>query len=198
MSDEIKTFYNDMVEEIVPDEKFLNSLVDVLEKEQTQIKRQKTKIYYMKRILPMVACVVLVVGTAVFAGVGKDKQGTGVKVQQGDITSPVLTGNFEKNESVSADKSEYISKLYNKLISDTLAYIYVNNENTFVEEKLVSDEEKKNILEILKNGTLTDEYEKSDTKFFMAVFSDGEILKFNISGDTYMEIPSEEIFLKIF
>ncbi len=82
MSDEIKTFYNDMVEEIVADEKFLNSLVDVLEKEQAQVKRQKTKIYYMKRILPMVACVVLVVGTAVFAGVGKDKQGTGVKVQQ--------------------------------------------------------------------------------------------------------------------
>jgi RecA-family ATPase len=197
MNDKIKTIYNDMVENITPDKQFLDSLVDVLEKEETTAKKRRADIHVIRRIVSAAACVVIVAGTAVFAVSQHQKSGFGVTVRQGESSSPVLTGRFDEQEKPGLLKEEYIAMLYDRLVSDSKAYIYVNNENVFTDEQYASEAEKENILNILKNGSSVLRTEKKNKKYYMAVFSDGKILKFNISDESYMEIPSEEIFLTI-
>lgn len=208
MSDKIKSEYNKLLEEAKPSEEFLSRLTETLKEEEKQVKQQKQNSRKFLKIVPILsaaACIALAVGigAAVFSRSGNGSE-------SGDnppITSEVLP-QFGENSEASGNSFVNLSWyegevgeglaviLAEKLKSGT-EYLAFNSENRFVDCEKADKSEISDIAEMLLSARPTDDTPNGETVYYMAVFTDGTIAKFSISGGKYAVISGDDTVYKI-
>ncbi len=191
MTDKSKEIYNEMMSRVEPEKTYLEKLTQTLEKEK---RNRMTVSRYIRVAVSAAACIAIVSGSVVMlAKRDKSREEELLKLQLG-TENPSVTGFITETEETD---DKYIGKFVEHLCSDDLLYIYKSDNGIFVDENKISDEEIINIKKLFENASVADDTEISENKvYYMSVFGNGDIVKFNISDDGCIEIPSRKIFLK--
>ena len=117
----------------------------------------------------------------------------------GDNTA--ITGQpikIDEWDTSSLTPEEYADAMAQMLSSDRLSYLLTSDSNSFVGADKISDDEIASLSEMFKNATLTDKADDSaERTYYMAVFEDGLIIKLSAVSDSYVEIPSKDVFLSV-
>lgn len=195
-----KEEYKDAFDKIVPEQEFLDKLSEKMKKEQ-----QKRKRPYLKPLVTA-ACICLII----LSGVAAVKLHTG---NSGDLEPVhVNTGNTLKNPTKEPNLFA-TPKWYNenespeKILSDfterleagkELETLYKNTENNFTDEMIVSSDEIQELAGKLHSAEMiSEEVGASDERtYYMAEFSNGDIIKFVIQDDTYFYFMDLEYVYK--
>lgn len=211
MSDKIKNQYKNAYSQIEPRAEFLENLTITLEKEQATQKRSRIKM--VKSAISAAACFAIVaIATLLVSNSGvlknndssKEQPSTSDSVQSnidnyGESLSisglPIKIDDWDA-KSMSAD--ECAEFMENILCSDALSYILVSDSNIFTDAENADEDEIAGLCEMFSDCKSTDKAADDEERtYYMAVFEDGLIIKFNVIDDEYIEIPMKEIYLEI-
>lgn len=216
MSDKIQNKYIEEFKDIKPSAEFLDRLTLTLEQEQANKKRSKIKM--VRRVASIAACLVVAVAAGVLimnntkpSSTGKDSSSVDSSAENpngtinnsvniyGDNTAisgqPIKIDEWDTN---SLSPEEYADAMAQMLSSDSLSYILKSDSNSFVGADRISDEEISSLADMFENATLTDKADDSaERSYYMAVFEDGLIIKLSTVSDSYVEIPSKDVYLSV-
>ena len=216
MSDKIREKYKNTYSEIGPRTEFLESLTQTLENEQA--KQKRSKINMLKPVLSAAACFAIVAGAAVMISNSSllskpedsesdiDNDAVSSSQLQSNIDNygeslsisglPIKIDDWNSDEMTAVECAEYMESM---LAGDELSYILVNDANVFTYADELNDDEIDELVDMFSDCDETDktEYKEDDKAYYMAVFNDGLIIKFNVAKDEYIEIPLKGIYLKI-
>lgn len=211
MSDKIKSDYNEYADKIKPSEEFTSRLANTLNEEAG--KKIRVKARYIRQFAAVAAGLIVVIGAALALNFGSrsslpsDRESSyaepatsGVGNNAGEInTEPLNPGKFEniswydKNLTAGSLPLALAEKL-----TSSLDYLSYNNENKFVDAQRADGEALGLIKAFLKGVKETEESVSGEKVYYMAVFTDGTVAKFSISGGIYLEISGDEnIYKKI-
>lgn len=216
MSDKIQNKYIEEYKDVKPSAEFLDRLTQTLEQERANKKRSKIKM--ARRVASIAACLVVAVAAGVLILHNTKPSSTGDASSTTD--SSLDTPNSSVNNSVniygdntaisgqpikidewdtsSLTPEEYADAMAQMLSSDSLSYILKSDSNSFVGADRISDDEIASLSEMFRNATLTDKADDSaERTYYMAVFEDGLIIKLSAVSDSYVEIPSKDVFLSV-
>lgn len=216
MSDKIREKYKNTYSEIEPRAEFLEKLTQTLENEQA--KQKRSKINMIKPIVSAAACFAIVAGAAVMISNSNllskpensesdiDNDAVSSSRLQSDIDNygeslsisglPIKIDDWNSEDMTAVECAEFMQSM---LAGDELSYILVNDTNIFKDADELNDDEIDELVNMFSDCEETDrtEYQEDDKVYYMAVFDDGLIIKFNVAKDEYIEIPMKEIYLKI-
>lgn len=216
MSDKIREKYKNTYSEIEPRAEFLESLAQTLENEQA--KQKRSKINMLKPIVSAAACFAIVAGAAVMISNSNllskpddsesdiDNDAVSSSQLQSDIDNygeslsisglPIKIDDWNTEDMTAVECAEFMQTM---LAGDELSYIMVSDSNIFTDADETDSDETEMLIEMFSDCEETDkaEYEEEERVYYMAVFEDGLIIKFNVIDDEYIEIPMKEIYLEI-
>lgn len=211
MSDKIQNQYKNAYSQIEPRAEFLEKLTITLEKEQAAQKRSRIKM--VKSAVSAAACFAIVAIATLLvsnSGILKNDDSSEESSASSDITQsnvdnygeslsisglPIKIDDWDV-KSMSAD--ECAEFMENILCSDALSYILVSDSNVFTDAENADDDEISVLCEMFADCKSTDKAADDEERtYYMAVFDDGLIIKFNVIDDEYVEIPLKEVYLKV-
>ncbi len=216
MSDKIREKYKNTYSEIEPRAEFLESLTQSLENEQA--KQKRSKINMLKPLVSAAACFAIVAGAAVMISNSSllskpedsesdiDNDAVSSSQSQSNIDNygeslsisglPIKIDDWISEEMTAVECAEYMESM---LAGDELSYIMMSDSNVFTDADEADSNETEMLIEMFSDCEETDktEYQEDDKVYYMAVFDEGLIIKFNVAKDKYIEIPLKEIYLKI-
>ena len=208
MSDMIKDRYKKEFEQIKPSEEFLNRLTSTLEQEQSCRKRRRINCSPNTIVTVAVASIAAILcGLAFFLhslNIGSSS-GNDVLPSQNDIdhkynnydsdalsTKPVNTLSlFEEDMTAEQCAGIFMDKVRN----GELSYIKVSESNVFASAGMVDDEQKNVLLDLMDTGKNTDSIPDGEKVYYMAVFSDGTIVKFIVTDSKYIEFSGMDKYI---
>lgn len=216
MSDRIREKYKNTYSEIEPRAEFLESLTQTLQNEQSKQKRSKIKM--LKPVVSAAACFAIVAGAAVMISNSNllskpddsesdiDNDAVSSSQSQSDIDNygeslsisglPVKIDDWNTEDMTAVECAEFMQTM---LAGTELSYIMVSDSNVFTDADEADSDETEMLIEMFSDCEETDkaDYKQEDRVYYMAVFDEGLIIKFNVAQDEYIEIPMKEIYLKI-
>lgn len=197
-------FEKDM-EHIKPDAEFVRNLSEKMKQasaEQSKVSQfpeKKKKIQTYKYLISAAAVLILLVSgiTAItyFNGNGSSNKQKRLE-QQGMTDSLIPTGeNIFNTEKwyTNCDTETEIYELFIKRITDDedLIKIYESDESLFDESMLMNTEEIEHLIQKLEIGNVDDSGENGlenlTYKYYMAVFDNGDIIKFTVYENSYLK-----------
>lgn len=212
MSDRIQNKYVEEYKEINPSAEFLDRLTLALEQEQAKKKRSKIKM--VRAVASIAACLVVAVAAGVLILNNTKPSRTGTSSTDSSTENPNSSINnsvniYGDNTAISGQPikidewdtstlspEEYADAMAQMLSGDSLSYILKSDSNSFVGADKISDDEISSLSDMFKNAVLTDKADESvERTYYMAVFEDGLIIKLSTVSDSYVEIPSKDVFL---
>ncbi len=215
MSDKIREKYKNTYSQIEPRAEFLESLTQTLENEQSKQKRSAIK---MLKPIVSAACFAVVAGAVVLLSnsnillnpddsqTESDNDSVASSLSENNVDNygeslsisglPIRIDDWNTEDMTAAECAEFMEAM---LSGDELSYILVNDTNVFTDADELNDDEIDELVEMFSDCEETDktEYEEEDKIYYMAVFDDGLIIKFNVAQQEYIEISMKEIYLKI-
>ena len=216
MSDKIQNKYIEEYKDVKPSAEFLDRLTQTLEQERANKKRSNIKM--VRRIASIAACLVVAVAAGVLILHNTKPSSTGDASSTTDSSSDTPNSSVNNSVNIYGDNTaisgqpikidewdtssltpeEYADAMAQMLSSDSLSYILKSDSNSFVGADRISDDEIASLSEMFKNATLTDKADDSaERTYYMAVFEDGFIIKLSAVSDSYVEIPSKDVFLSV-
>lgn len=195
-----KEEYKDAFDKIVPEQEFLDKLSEKMKKEQ-----QKKKRPYLKPLVTA-ACICLII----LSGVAAVKFHTGnsgdlepVHINTGNtLKNPTKEPNlfatpkwYNENESPEKILSNFTERLETGKELETL---YENTENNFTDDMIVPFDRIRELTAKLHSAeVVSEEVDNSEERtYYMAEFSNGDIIKFVIQDDTYFYFMDLEYVYK--
>lgn len=216
MSDKIQNKYIEEYKDVKPSAEFLDRLTQTLEQEQANKKRSNIKM--VRRVASIAACLVVAVAAGVLILHNTKPSSTGDASSTTDSSPDTPNSSVNNSVNIYGDNTaitgqqikvdewdtssltpeEYADAMAQMLSSDSLSYILKSDSNSFVGADKISDDEIASLSEMFKNATLTDKADDSaERTYYMAVFEDGLIIKLSAVSDSYVEIPSKDVFLSV-
>lgn len=216
MSDKIQNKYIEEYKDVKPSAEFLDRLTQTLEQERANQKRSNIKM--VRRVASIAACLVVAVAAGVLILHNTKPSSTGDASSTTDSSPDTPNSSVNNSVNIYGDNTaisgqpikidewdtssltpeEYADAMAQMLSSDSLSYILKSDSNSFVGADKISDEEIASLSEMFKNATLTDKADDSaERTYYMAVFEDGLIIKLSAVSDSYVEIPSKDVFLSV-
>ena len=213
MSDKIQSKYIEEYKDVKPSTEFLDKLTLTLEQEQAKKKRSKIKL--VRSVASIAACLVVAVAAGVLIlNNTKPSSTASSSTDSSEIPNSSINNNvniYGDNTAISGQPikidewdtstlspDEYADAMAQMLSSDSLSYILKSDSNNFVGADRIGDDEISSLSQMFKNATLTDKADDSATRtYYMAVFEDGLIIKLSTVSDSYVEIPSKDVFLSV-
>lgn len=216
MSDKIQNKYIEEYKDVKPSAEFLDRLTQTLEQEQANKKRSKIKM--VRRVASIAACLVVAVAAGVLILHNTKPSSTGDASSTTDSSPDTPNSSVNNSVNIYGDNTaisgqpikidewdtssltpeEYADAMAQMLSSDSLSYILKSDSNSFVGADRISDDEIASLSEMFRNATLTDKADDSaERTYYMAVFEDGLIIKLSAVSDSYVEIPSKDVFLSV-
>lgn len=211
MSDKIKNQYKKEYSQIEPRAEFLEKLTATLENEQALQKRSKINI--IKPVASVAACFAIVAGAVVLvsnSGILKnndnnDKRPSSTDSVQSNIDNygesvsisglPIKIDDWNAEDMSDEECAEFME---NMLCGDELSYLRKSDSNVFTNAKNADDDEISALCDMFSDCKSTIKADDDEERtYYMAVFEDGLIIKFNVIDDEYIEIPMKEIYLEI-
>ncbi|MDO4944904.1 MAG: hypothetical protein Q4E74_06865 [Ruminococcus sp.] len=208
MSDMIKETYKKEIEQINPSAEFLSSLTDTLEKEQAERKRRK--ITRLKIMITAAACITAVLcGTLSFMNSFNGGPATADadsvssppkseiehkfdKADTDTMTSKPVNPSTMFNEDMTAEQCAEL--FLDKAENGELSYIKVSDSNVFTSAQ-DNDEQKELLLDLMRTGKTTDSIPDGEKTYYMAVFTDGKIVKLIVTDGKYIEFSGINKYL---
>ncbi len=210
MSDIIKNRYKKEFEQIKPSEEFLNNLTDTLENEQTH--KKYSKIVFSKRIIAVTAaaCIVTILcGAAIISALA------GISMSENVNNRPSQSyNNIEhRYENVETDTmpskpvspgmlfgddmtAEQCAEIFmDKAGTEELSYIKVSDSNVFTSAQECDEEQKNLLFDLLDSGKNVDSIPDGEKSYYMAVFTDGKIVKLIVTDGRYLEFSGTGKYL---
>lgn len=213
MSDKIQSKYIEEYKDVKPSAEFLDRLTLTLEQEQAKKKRSKIKL--VRSVASIAACLVVAVAAGVLIlNNTKPSSTASSSTDSSEIPNSSINNNvniYGDNTAISGQPikidewdtstlspDEYADAMAQMLSSDSLSYILKSGSNNFVGADRIDDDEIASLSQMFKNATLTDKADDSaERTYYMAVFEDGLIIKLSTVSDSYVEIPSKDVFLSV-
>lgn len=213
MSDKIQSKYIEEYKDVKPSAEFLDKLTLTLEQEQAKKKRSKIKL--VRSVASIAACLVVAVAAGVLIlNNTKPSSTASSSTDSSEIPNSSINNNvniYGDNTAISGQPikidewdtstlspDEYADAMVQMLSSDSLSYILKSDSNNFVGADRIGDDEIASLSQMFKNATLTDKADDSaERTYYMAVFEDGLIIKLATVSDSYVEIPSKDVFLSV-
>ncbi|MBQ4095448.1 MAG: hypothetical protein IJC65_03365 [Oscillospiraceae bacterium] len=216
MSDKIQNKYIEEYKDVKPSAEFLDRLTLTLEQERANKKRSNIKM--VRRVASIAACLVVAVAAGVLILHNTKPSSTGDASSTTDSSPDTPNSSVNNSVNIYGDNTaitgqpikidewdtssltpeEYADAMAQMLSSDSLSYILKSDSNSFVGADKISDDEIASLSEMFKNATLTDKADDSaERTYYMAVFEDGLIIKLSAVSDSYVEIPSKDVFLSV-
>lgn len=216
MSDKIQNKYIEEYKDVKPSAEFLDRLTQTLEQERANKKRSNIKM--VRRVASIAACLVVAVAAGVLILHNTKPSSTGEASSTTDSSSDTPNSSVNNSVNIYGDNTaitgqqikvdewdtssltpeEYADAMAQMLSSDSLSYILKSDSNSFVGADRISDGEIASLSEMFRNATLTDKADDSaERTYYMAVFEDGLIIKLSTVSDSYVEIPSKDVFLSV-
>lgn len=197
-----KNRYKVANEKIKPDAEFLSSLEKAMEN-QRRTSKKAIFIRISGYAVSAVACGAMIfLGISVFSGehkvVTSDSYDTLSSSSQSELhqhgnnayNPPVNQGVFADSElySTETDDPEKLALLAERMNSEELKYAYSNNVDRFDESNIMDSDALESLVSLLSaGGTETDDSPSGNaqTVYYMAVFTNGDIVKFSISDSRF-------------
>jgi|GEM_PF-2170088 len=216
MSDKIQNKYIEEYKDVKPSAEFLDRLTLTLEQERANKKRSNIKM--VRRVASIAACLVVAVAAGVLILHNTKPSSTGDASSTTDSSPDTPNSSVNNSVNIYGDNTaisgqpikidewdtssltpeEYADAMAQMLSSDSLSYILKSDSNSFVGADKISDEEIASLSEMFRNAALTDKADDSaERTYYMAVFEDGLIIKLSAVSDSYVEIPSKDVFLSV-
>ena len=216
MSDKIQNKYIEEYKDVKPSAEFLDRLTQTLEQEQANKKRSNIKM--VRRVASIAACLVVAVAAGVLILHNTKPSSTGDASSTTDSSPDTPNSSVNNSVNIYGDNTaisgqpikidewdtssltpeEYADAMAQMFSSDSLSYILKSDSNSFVGADRISDDEIASLSEMFRNASLTDKAEDSAVRtYYMAVFEDGLIIKLSAVSDSYVEIPSKDVFLSV-
>lgn len=216
MSDKIQNKYIEEYKDVKPSAEFLDRLTLTLEQERANKKRSNIKM--VRRVASIAACLVVAVAAGVLILHNTKPSSTGDASSTTDSSPDTPNSSVNNSVNIYGDNTaisgqpikidewdtssltpeEYADAMAQMLSSDSLSYILKSDSNSFVGADKISDDEIASLSEMFRNATLTDKADDSaERTYYMAVFEDGLIIKLSAVSDSYVEIPSKDVFLSV-
>ncbi len=216
MSDKIQNKYIEEYKDVKPSAEFLDRLTLTLEQEQANKKRSNIKM--VRRVASIAACLVIAVAAGVLILNNTKPSSTGEASSTTDSSADTPNSSVNNSVNIYGDNTaitgqqikvdewdtsslspeEYADAMAQMLSGDSLSYILKSDSNSFVGADRISDGEIASLSDMFKNATLTDKADDSaERTYYMAVFDDGLIIKLSAVSDSYVEIPSKDVFLSV-
>lgn len=216
MSDKIQNKYIEEYKDVKPSAEFLDRLTQTLEQEQANKKRSNIKM--VRRVASIAACLVVAVAAGVLILHNTKPSSTGDASSTTDSSPDTPNSSVNNSVNIYGDNTaisgqpikidewdtssltpeEYADAMAQMLSSDSLSYILKSDSNSFVGADRISDDEIASLSEMFRNAALTDKADDSaERTYYMAVFEDGLIIKLSAVSDSYVEIPSKDVFLSV-
>lgn len=213
MSDKIQSKYIEEYKDVKPSAEFLDRLTLTLEQERAKKKRSKIKL--VRSVASIAACLVVAVAAGVLIlNNTKPSSTASSSTDSSEIPNSSINNNvniYGDNTAISGQPikidewdtstlspDEYADAMAQMLSSDSLSYILKSDSNNFVGADRIDDDEISSLSQMFKNATLTDKVDDSaERTYYMAVFEDGLIIKLSTVSDSYVEIPSKDVFLSV-
>lgn len=211
MSDMIKDRYKKEMEHITPSDEFLSGLSETLMQAQSGLRRRK--INYMKIIVTAAACITAVLcGTLSFvnhlnnvpASANTDstlsKYKSEVDHKFDNIDTNAITSRPVNSSSLFDDNmtAEQCARIFvDKTDKGELSYIKVSDSNVFTSAQDNDDSQREKLLELLGSGKNSDSVPDGEKVYYMAVFSDGKIVKLIVTDNKYVEFSGTGKYLCI-
>ncbi len=213
MSDKIQSKYIEEYKDVKPSAEFLDKLTLTLEQERAKKKRSKIKL--VRSVASIAACLVVAVAAGVLIlNNTKPSSTASSSTDSSEIPNSSINNSvniYGDNTAISGQPikidewdtstlspDEYADAMAQMLSSDSLSYILKSDSNNFVGADRIDDDEIASLSQMFKNATLTDKADDSaERTYYMAVFEDGLIIKLSTVSDSYVEIPSKDVFLSV-
>lgn len=216
MSDKIQNKYIEEYKDVKPSAEFLDRLTLTLEQERANKKRSNIKM--VRRVASIAACLVVAVAAGVLILHNTKPSSTGDASSTTDSSPDNPNSSVNNSVNIYGDNTaisgqpikidewdtssltpeEYADAMAQMLSSDSLSYILKSDSNSFVGADKISDDEIASLSEMFRNASLTDKADDSaERTYYMAVFEDGLIIKLSAVSDSYVEIPSKDVFLSV-
>lgn len=208
MSDNIKADYKKYAENVQPSEEFLSRLTVTLEKEQA--KQKSRNIMRFVPIASAAACLVLAVGIGAVA-IGRTQNSPLTSNPDDTVISSDVTPQFGTNSTISenskpfvnvswyeGDAAEGLNVILAQKLTSELDYLSYNTENKFVDCERADEAAVSDISQKLLSGKPSSESPEGDTVYYMAVFKDGKVAKFSITGGRLAVIAGDDTVYEIF
>lgn len=216
MSDKIQNKYIEEYKDVKPSAEFLDRLTLTLEQERANKKRSNIKM--VRRVASIAACLVVAVAAGVLILHNTKPSSTGDASSTTDSSPDTPNSSVNNSVNIYGDNTaisgqpikidewdtssltpeEYAAAMAQMLSSDSLSYILKSDSNSFVGADKISDDEIASLSEMFRNASLTDKADDSaERTYYMAVFEDGLIIKLSAVSDSYVEIPSKDVFLSV-
>lgn len=196
-----KDQYKNDYDKIKADDKFKADLVAKLSEEQG--KKSKKNIYVFSGTIAAAALLAIVIGVGignknVRQNTSKGNEGStmDIMVEQNESSSAVDV-NYD-NWYKDAKTDEEIYQVFSKLIKDgKLEKLYCSTEEKFSSKDIMDSKGAENLASKLADAKICDEEMSDNVLNYMAVFEDGEIVKFSISDEKYVILKDIEVVFQI-
>lgn len=191
-----KDQYKNDYDKIKADDKFKADLVAKLSEEQG--KKSKKNSYVFSGIIAAAALLAIVIGVGignknVRQNPNKGNEGStmDIMVDQNESSSAVDV-NYD-NWYKDAKTAEEMYEVFAKLIKDNkLEKLYCSTEEKFSSKDIMNSNDAESLTGKLADAKICDEEMSDNVLNYMAVFEDGEIVKFAISGEKYVRLKDVE------
>lgn len=203
MSDKIKNDYIKYMEAQKPSEEFLSRLTDTLGGEKRA--KRRTVPRFIKAV-SAAACAAIVCGISalIFLNGG----GTDIPKDSSPDTSAVENKAVERSAGLIKTAPLKIAYWYGEEEDDlpqalarkmetSLDYLSVSDENYFLDCAPADEETEKELTDMLLRARECEGEVSGEKLYCMAVFTDGTVAKFYVSGGKYIEISGNEKIYEI-
>lgn len=176
MSDKIKQKYISYMNEENPSEEFLSSLTERLKLEEKRVRPKKNPFVISGAIAAGIAACI-----AVPLAISLNRAPLPVEKAPLDYAGTVNASAIDAKPLENlGDFSEITAKTLSERICGSLSELLESESNGFVDAKNVDEKKRRELIEKLAAAVETNETPSGKQTFYMAVFEDGEIVKFSV------------------
>lgn len=190
-----KDSYRQVNENRKPDKEFLNQLATQMEATQQQNKK--------RRIIPFVIPGTLTAAAAIICFLLLHPDNPAPSLPSQDISLKAdVTETFTPSHGFEHDKwdegtessDELLNNLQILLQSEEIKTAYCADTNTFDKEDTLSAEDIALLTDTISCAKITTDIVQGDCQYYMLVFANGNIIKFEIYDEKYLKIKGKDTF----
>lgn len=197
-----KDQYKKDFENIKTDDKFKAELVKQLESAKKE--NSKGKIYAFSGVIAAAAILAVVIGV----GFHKDAKPKDNDSNGGNTMNAYVDNNEGESDTVlgmetekwykDAKTDEEIYDVFASLLKDDkLEKMYCSTESKFTKDNIMEESDAEDLTKKIIAASKTDKEISGDELNYMAVFEDGEIVKFQILGEKFVVLKDVETVFEI-
>lgn len=193
-----KDRYKQINENRKPDKEFLNHLATQMESAQLQNKKRGIISFTIPGTLVAAAAIICFLFLRPDTAVPSlPSQDISLKTNVTETFTPSHEFEHEKWNEGTENSDELLNNLQTLLQSEDIKTAYSADTNIFSKEDTISKEEVTILADAILNAQTTDTFVPENCQYYMLVFANGNIVKFEIYDTKYLKIKSSDAIYEI-